>query len=177
MINLVFTTKNLEKLAFLIVLILVFVSIGFYVVEYSHPRTATAPQTSINSSKSVIAPKINLLFDKLELAITPQDRKIGLMNRQELCENCAMLFVFENSELRSFWMKKTLIPLDIVFIDETGKILNIERGEPLTETPTVDSKGQVKYVLEMSVNNPYTIKENDILDIPKLLASGVKITN
>ncbi len=72
----------------------------------------------------------------VELALTPPAQARGLMFRKELAPDKGMLFVFPEADMRSFWMKNTLIPLDIIFIRENGKIINIvENAEPQTLTP------------------------------------------
>ena len=55
------------------------------------------------------------------------------MYREELAEGRGMLFVFQDAQHRSFWMKNTLIPLDIAYIDENLKIIDIQAMEPETE--------------------------------------------
>ncbi len=59
----------------------------------------------------------NKKFD-VEVAITPEERNKGLMFREYLCPQCGMFFVFRYPSRLSFWMKNTLIPLDIVFIEK-----------------------------------------------------------
>ena len=59
---------------------------------------------------------------KIEIADSPYERQTGLMYRDKLEKQHGMLFVFENSELRGFYMKNTLIPLDLIFIDEYYEI-------------------------------------------------------
>jgi uncharacterized membrane protein (UPF0127 family) len=65
-----------------------------------------------------------------EVADTPSERAIGLMNRENLDADEGMLFMFESPQNISFWMKNTLIPLDIIFIDESGIVVNIELANP-----------------------------------------------
>jgi uncharacterized membrane protein (UPF0127 family) len=67
---------------------------------------------------------------KCEVADTQPERAKGLMNRESLDSDRGMLFIFESSENVSFWMKNTLIPLDIIFIDEFGKVVNIAQANP-----------------------------------------------
>ena len=83
-----------------------------------------------------------------EVANTNAARLKGLMHRSELPQGKGMLFVFPWQEDQSFWMRDTHIPLDIAFADARGKILNIESGEPLSETP-VKSAAPAMYVLEV----------------------------
>jgi uncharacterized membrane protein (UPF0127 family) len=87
---------------------------------------------------------------RVELARTDPQREVGLMNRPKLAEDAGMLFLFDDTAERAFWMKNTLIPLDILFIDEEGRIVGIvERAEPRSErTRTVGRPS--RYVLEVN---------------------------
>jgi uncharacterized protein len=86
---------------------------------------------------------------EVEVAATPEARTRGLMWRRELPAGQGMLFIFPEEEVQSFWMRNTLIPLDMLFIDSTRRIVGIiERAEPLTLTQrTVGVPG--RYVLEV----------------------------
>ena len=68
----------------------------------------------------------------VEVPKTPQERAQGLMGRRHLGENEGMLFIFETEDYHSFWMKNTLIPLSIAFIDREGKVVRIVDMEPLS---------------------------------------------
>jgi len=85
----------------------------------------------------------------VELAATPEERAHGLMFRETLEENHGMLFVFERPAVYSFWMKNTLIPLAIAFLDQDGVIVNIEEMLPRDERH-VSSGAKVVYALEMN---------------------------
>ena len=69
---------------------------------------------------------------RAEVARTPEEREQGLMYRTELAPGRGMLFVFDDLQTRSFWMKDTLIPLDIAYIDENLRITDIQAMEPQT---------------------------------------------
>ncbi len=77
---------------------------------------------------------------RAEVARTPEQRERGLMFRETLPEGRGMLFVFDRPEVRSFWMKDTYIPLDIAFIDETFRIVDIQQMEPRTEDPHISAR-------------------------------------
>ena len=83
-----------------------------------------------------------------EVATTPAQRQTGLMNRFSLKPDHGMLFVFEQSEPLSFWMRNTYIALSIAFINVDGTILNIEDMQPQTDAAHW-SKGAALYALEM----------------------------
>jgi len=86
----------------------------------------------------------------VELASNNQERSKGLMFRRELGSNEGMLFLFPEERKLSFWMKNTLIPLDMLFISKDWRVVGIvESAPPLTEDPRgVESQSQ--YVLEVA---------------------------
>jgi uncharacterized membrane protein (UPF0127 family) len=86
----------------------------------------------------------------VELARSDEERTRGMMNRRDLGPEAGMLFLFSESEPRAFWMKNTLIPLDMLFIDDGGRVVGlIERAEPLTTSPR-DPGVPSRYVLEVN---------------------------
>ena len=83
-----------------------------------------------------------------EVADTPQERAIGLMGRASLAPDAGMLFVYPDEAVRSFWMKNTRIPLSIAFINDDGKVLQIDDMRPFDLT-SVPSRFVVRYALEV----------------------------
>lgn len=87
---------------------------------------------------------------EVELARTPEQLRQGLMFRTYLGENSGMLFIFDPPTETGFWMRNTLIPLDIIFVDIEGRITKIhENAIPLDET-SISSDGTVRGVLEIA---------------------------
>lgn len=86
---------------------------------------------------------------RLEVACDDLSRRVGLMERTSLPENDGMIFVFRYSTAQSFWMKNTYIPLSVAFLDDNGKILEIEDMQPKDETSTV-SKSPVRFAIEVN---------------------------
>ncbi len=83
-----------------------------------------------------------------EVADTPRAREIGLMMRERLGPNEGMLFVFEQQQAYCFWMRNTLVPLSIAFLDDDGRIVNVEDMAPRTEASHC-AKRPVRFALEM----------------------------
>ena len=103
---------------------------------------------------------------EVELAVTPEQRSKGLMYRKSLDEDKGMLFIFENSGKYGFWMKNTLIPLDIIWIDENKTIIYISENTPPCKQdpcPSYIPNAEAKYVLELNagISNKTRIKIGD----------------
>lgn len=89
-------------------------------------------------------------YIQVELAQTPEEWARGLMFREKLADQEGMLFIGDREEPRSFWMKNTLIPLDILYLDAERRVVRIaERTVPLSEDP-IPSVSPAKYVLEIA---------------------------
>ncbi len=106
-----------------------------------------------------------------ELALTQQEKTIGLSNRKSLGTNSGMLFIYENDSLGGFWMKDTLIPLDMIFANEKGEILYIEENtQPCDRTPCRVYNPSVPYRYVLEVNGYWArdrgIKIGDSIEIP-----------
>ncbi|MEA3357140.1 MAG: DUF192 domain-containing protein, partial [Patescibacteria group bacterium] len=96
-----------------------------------------------------------------ELAVTQKDHKTGLMYRDKLCEDCGMFFVFDSNVTSGFWMKNCLIPLDIIFIDEDGCVVDIKEDfEPCEQDPCQIYVPQKQYRYVLEVNSGWCSKNN-----------------
>ena len=103
-----------------------------------------APQPTLRTTK--LTAGIHVIT--AEIASTPQSRMIGLMMRERLAPNHGMVFVFEDKSQHCFWMRNTLIPLSIAFIDDDGTVVSIADMSPKSEASTCPQR-PVRYALEM----------------------------
>ncbi|OOC09103.1 hypothetical protein B1A74_12665 [Thioalkalivibrio halophilus] len=85
----------------------------------------------------------------VEIAADDASRRQGLMFRDELAEDRGMLFVWDRADRRAMWMRNTLIPLDVAFIDGDGEITNVETMAPET-TRMHWSAAPIEYALEVN---------------------------
>jgi uncharacterized membrane protein (UPF0127 family) len=84
-----------------------------------------------------------------QVALTPQQRQIGLMHRKDMPQPEGMLFVFEEPSVQCFWMKNTLLPLTAAFVADDGTIVNLVDMKPQSTDSHCSTK-PVRYVLEMN---------------------------
>ena len=103
-------------------------------------------------------PQLNLQRVKLsagmnvidaQLALTPEQRQIGLMLRKDMPQHEGILFVFEQTSQQCFWMKNTLLPLTAAFVTDDGTIVNLADMKPQTMDSHCSAQ-PVRYVLEMN---------------------------
>lgn len=107
--------------------------------------TAQGPQPPLPT----VPLQAGMYLIKAEVANGFGSRMQGLMFREKMAANDGMLFVFPERERQCMWMKNTLLPLSVAFIDEAGVILNVENMKPRTEDSHC-SAGPARYALEMN---------------------------
>lgn len=98
---------------------------------------------------------------EVEEAKTKEEKAKGLSDRKSLADNSGMIFYFDEPETVSFWMKDTLIPLDIIFINDDDEVISVKQGTPNDETPLKEDN--VKYVVELNINSG--VKKGDDFEI------------
>jgi uncharacterized membrane protein (UPF0127 family) len=105
----------------------------------------------------------------VEVADSPEERQVGLMNRESLAEDAGMIFLFDEATASGFWMKDTLIPLSIAFADEDGTILRILDMEPCEADPCEVYDPGVPYWSALEVNqgsfSRWGVEEGDSLTL------------
>ncbi|MCF6233599.1 MAG: DUF192 domain-containing protein [Rhodobacteraceae bacterium] len=86
----------------------------------------------------------------VEVADTPPKRALGLMHREQMARRAGMLFIYEAPGTASFWMKNTLIPLDMLFADRAGRITRVHHRAIPGDLTMIDGGTQVYAVLEIN---------------------------
>ena len=105
-------------------------------------------------------------FD-IEVAKTPQQHEIGLMKRDSMPENHGMIFVFDDEHMLEFWMKDTRIPLDIMYLDASGKVVSVATMRPYDLT-SISSLVPAQYAIELNAGMvaKLGIRAGQVIDIP-----------
>lgn len=108
---------------------------------------------AIGAAHGTELPVVTLQIDdhslQTELAVTPEERSTGLMHREHLPEDAAMLFVYSAVGERCFWMQNTLIPLTLAFLDGDGTVLQLVDMEPLSREVHCSDR-PVQFALEVN---------------------------
>lgn len=112
-------------------------------------RTAAASEPVGSEALAEVTLRVGIYQITAEVAATEKTRERGLMYRAHLPPHRGMLFYFPVAERHCMWMKNTPIPLAVAFVDEEGRIVNIEEMEPLTLTSHCAAK-PVRWALEMT---------------------------
>ena len=111
---------------------------------------------------------------QVEVAATPAAREKGLMNRSRLAAGKGMLFVFPGSGMYPFWMKNTLIPLDLIWIDEHWQVIGVSRMQPCgrersrtNDCPLFYPPAPVRYALEVNAGEAQGCRGKVFFDVGK----------
>ena len=130
----------------LLTLSLLIAGCGFY-----PPKNLAGAKTAAAGNITNVCYK-NYCF-KVEVATSDEQRARGLMYRQQLPLDAGMLFIFPQENLHNFWMKNTLIPLDIIWLDKDKKIVDIKPNAPpcqIATCPNFQPNRVAQYVLEIN---------------------------
>lgn len=138
--------KSRKSLVLAIALILVIVMAVMYLPENDTSNSGLINASFGNSTGA---------WALLEVAENDTEREEGLMNRTELGKNEGMLFVFPQEDERTFWMKNTLIPLDIIYLDSEKTVVDVDTAYPEPNTSEENltrypSERPAKYVVEVN---------------------------
>jgi len=126
------------------------------------PQTSSWPEVGLPDGAGV----------GVEFARTPEERAQGLMFRESMPADRGMLFIFEEADYQSFYMKNCFFPQDMIFMDARGRVVDLrENFEPcrVDPCPTYTSKGKALYVLELNAGQAkkHSIKIGSSLKLPK----------
>lgn len=117
--------------------------------QFHNNKLNSTPSLEVEKDEGKIEIKMGGKLFKVAYADDALERQLGLMYRRKMCENCGMLFKFDNVRTGSIWMKNTYIPLDLAYITAAGEIVDIKALTPHDLTP-VKSSSPVLYALEMN---------------------------
>lgn len=127
------------------------------------PEIVFKHEGNLSVLDSLKSPKITL---EIEIADNDFEHQTGLMYRKKMKSNRGMLFVFNKSEMKSFYMKNTFIPLDIIFIDYNKQIINIAKNTKPLKEQSVYSEAPAYYVLEINagMSDQWGLSKGDFIN-------------
>ena len=144
--------------------ILIFISIAF-----TNANADTNKITFQNSSLTIQTKDSEYIFN-IEIAVTEKERSRGLMYRKELKQTEGMLFLYPEKQIIKMWMKNTLIPLDMIFINNSGKIIDIFKMTIPKDLTPIGPDVKLKGVLEINggLTSYLNINKGDFIIHPSL---------
>jgi uncharacterized membrane protein (UPF0127 family) len=136
--------------------------------DVDHAQSAKSKEPQVLPMKDITVGTDDVVAFSVQIAQTYDERMIGLMFRKEMPEKEGMVFLFEKEQPLSFWMKNTLIPLDIIFADKNWKIVSIQKSaQPCKADPCMlyPSSQNAQYVLEINagLSDKLGIRVGDVI--------------
>ncbi|MFH0991985.1 MAG: DUF192 domain-containing protein [bacterium] len=171
--------KTIVFIGIVVVLAVVVALVLFRPTQPSTTTTSTTGQTAVKPDHSfkkqgevrfVNSKKEFITAIDVELAETSDKRQLGLMFRESLAENQGMLFVFDLEEVQSFWMKNTLLSLDIIYVNADYEIVSIHKNTVPQSEEAYESGRPALYVVEVNAGftDRHGIKVGDSMRWSKL---------
>jgi uncharacterized membrane protein (UPF0127 family) len=153
------------------------IGISFTVIAVALVIIFSSKKTATDSTGSPMAPMFKkqgeltitknngnpIVTIDIEIADDESKREIGMMGRPTMEERQGMFFIFEEEYIGSFWMKNTILPLDIIFINKLGEIITIHKNAVPFSEQTYQATGLTLFVLEVNADfsDKYGIAEGD----------------
>ena len=146
---------------------LVFENLPELIQSYLQNKRKYAEGGQFEENNNFIDVEINGITYHLLHLISEEEKEIGLMNVEELDPQEGALFDYSDEPQAeiSFWMKDTTIPLLICFVNESGRVISVHQGEPMSEEMITESSEFVTYVIEVGINEQ--IKPGDQTSLGK----------
>jgi uncharacterized protein len=137
----------------------------------SQEKAAKIPE--VQPATAYFPIKVGDRIVRMQIAATSGEMERGLMGRRELTTDEGMIFIFPKTQRASFWMRNTLVPLDIGYFTDDGVLREFYPMYPLDETAVQSKNEHIKYCLEMAQNwfAQNGVKPGAQLDLPALLAA------
>jgi len=162
-------TKSKITTQKIIVGVVVVALLGFFIVNnFINNEPKVEYYTFTKEGELVFTDSLGTLKTKIDLEIADNDyeRQLGLMNRKEMKENEGMLFIFPVQQLQSFWMRNTLISLDIMFVNDQKKIVTIHKSTKILSETSYPSSWPALYVVEVlaGFTDRHNIQVGDKID-------------
>ncbi|MBK7227664.1 MAG: DUF192 domain-containing protein [Ignavibacteriales bacterium] len=145
----------------IIVGVVVVALLGFFIVNnFITNEPKVEYYTFTKEGELTFTDSLGILKSKIDIEIADDhyERQLGLMNRKEMKENEGMLFIFDKLEMQSFWMRNTLISLDMLFVNDQKQIVTIHKNTKTLSDQSYPSSEPAKYVVEVLAG--FTDKHN-----------------
>lgn len=134
----------------------------------NNPKHEMEYYTFSKEGELVFSDSLGNIKTKIDIEIADDDyqRQLGLMNRKEMKQNEGMLFIFPRQDWLSFWMRNTLISLDMIFVNENKQIVTIHKNTRILSDSSYPSTRPAKYVVEViaGFTDKYNIQVGDKID-------------
>jgi len=149
--------------------ILALAVIGFFIVNnFITKEPKVEYYTFTKEGELTFTDSLGTLKAKIDLEIADNDyeRALGLMNRKDMNENQGMLFIFPRQDYQSFWMRNTLISLDMIFVNDQKRIVTIHKNTKILSETSYPSSQPSMYVVEVlaGFTDRHNIQVSDKID-------------